>query len=163
MFADRISNCGNTWRTVFKVKIQIIFNFFKINNTHFFSKTFLESPLTDSKWFGIYAAFLALIWIVIMLWCVFLTKKKIIKYLLKILSFSSFRRVKAYIRSMNCFFIPLFICLVALFVKSIEVKSNNFLENIDWSLLQNADVSNSLLYEKNTVQCFAFESELFDF
>ncbi|GLV45625.1 bloated tubules [Carabus blaptoides fortunei] len=89
------------------------------------NKTFLESPIHDSKWFGMYGGFLAVIWLIIML--------------------CSFGKITAYMRSINVIFIPILICLVTLFVKSIfhelEYDSLKYLyENIDWTRLSSADV-----------------------
>lgn len=88
-------------------------------------KTFLESPFSDPKWYGIYAGLLLLIWIIIILLLI--------------------GRTKAYVKSLTILLLPTVGCLIALIVKAVEMENKyegleKFTEDIDWSLLSSANI-----------------------
>ncbi|XP_019766343.1 sodium- and chloride-dependent neutral and basic amino acid transporter B(0+) isoform X3 [Dendroctonus ponderosae] len=87
--------------------------------------TFIQSPFQDPHYFGIYAALLLFIWLVVIV--------------------LSIRRTKSYIRSLSLLFLPTMACYIALATKSILLEAemavlHKLVENVDWTVLKSADV-----------------------
>ncbi|KAL1517046.1 hypothetical protein ABEB36_000862 [Hypothenemus hampei] len=87
--------------------------------------TFLQSPFDDPSYYGIYAALLFFVWIIIMFMCL--------------------KRTKSYISSLIVLFVPTMACYIALTTKSIILEAelgalSRLCHNADWSELKNAEV-----------------------
>ncbi|CAG9761468.1 unnamed protein product [Ceutorhynchus assimilis] len=96
-----------------------------INGQECIRNTFIKSPFQDPYYFGIYAALLLFIWIVIIV--------------------LSIRRTKSYIRSLILLLFPTMVCYIALTTKSILLEAEmavlyKMAENVDWSILKTAEV-----------------------